>query len=98
MEDFIQLDEEHWCVGENINHIQLLWKENWDEKGELQNICEGDFVLWMPKSTKIKGGKFKLPWKGPYKMHKVFNNNIVELTILGDGEVERVNINKFISF
>jgi len=52
----------------------------------------------MPKSTKIKEGKFKLPWKGPYKMHKVFNNNIVELTILGDDEVERVNINKLISF
>ncbi len=33
MEDFIRLDEKHWCVGENINHIQLLRKENWDEKG-----------------------------------------------------------------
>jgi hypothetical protein len=48
----------------------------------------------MPKLTKIKGGKFKLPWKGLYKVHKVFNNNIVKLTTLGDDEVERVNINK----
>jgi hypothetical protein len=60
MEHLIRLDEEHWCVGENINHIQLLQKENWNEKGKLKNICEGDLVLWMPKSTKIK-----LPWKGP---------------------------------
>ncbi len=25
---------------------------------------EGELVLWMPKATKIKGGKFTLPWKG----------------------------------
>jgi len=65
-----------------------------DGKGKLKSICEGDLVLWMPKITKIKGGKFKLPWKGSYKMHKAFNNNNVELITLGDDEVERVNINK----
>jgi hypothetical protein len=48
----------------------------------------------MPKTNKIKGGKFKLPWKGPYKVHNFFNNNIVELTTFSDDEVERVNINK----
>jgi hypothetical protein len=94
MEDPIQLDEKHWRVGDNINHIQLLQKENWDEKGKFKNICEGDLILWMPKSTKIKGGKFKLPWKGPYKICKAFNNNTIKLTTLGDDEVERVNINK----
>jgi hypothetical protein len=47
----------------------------------------------MLKTTTIKGGIFKLPWKGPYKEHKTFNNNNVELIILGDDEVERVNIN-----
>jgi hypothetical protein len=45
MEHLIRLDEEHWCVGENINHIQLLQKENWNEKGKFKNICEGDLVL-----------------------------------------------------
>ncbi len=69
-------------------------KGNWDERGKFKNICEDDLVLWMLKSTKIKGGKFKVPWKGPYKMHKALNNNIVELTTQGDDEVERVNINK----
>jgi len=48
----------------------------------------------MPKTTKIKGGKLKLPWKGPYKVYKTFNNNTFELTTLGDDEVERININK----
>jgi hypothetical protein len=48
----------------------------------------------MPKSIKIKGGKFKLPWKGPYKVGKTFNNNIVKLTTHGNDEVERVNNNK----
>jgi hypothetical protein len=46
------------------------------------------------KTTKIKGGKLKLTWKGPYKVHKTFNNNIIELTTLGDDEAEKVNINK----
>jgi hypothetical protein len=54
MEDLIQLDEECWRVGENINHIHLLRKENWDEKGKLKNIYESDLVLLMPKSIKIK--------------------------------------------
>jgi hypothetical protein len=58
MEDLIRLDEECWCVGENINHIQLLQKENWDEKRKLKNIYDGDLILWLPKSTKIKGRKF----------------------------------------
>ncbi len=88
------MDEERWYVGENINHIQLFKKENWDEKGKLKSMYEGDLVLRMPKTIKIKGGKFRLPWKGPYKVRKFFNNNIVELTSLGDDEVERVNINK----
>jgi hypothetical protein len=48
----------------------------------------------MPKSNKIEGGKFELPWKGPYKVHNFFNNNTVKLTTLGDDEVEKVNINK----
>jgi hypothetical protein len=34
-------------------------KGKWDEKGKFKNFCEGDLVLWMPKSIKIKGGKFK---------------------------------------
>jgi hypothetical protein len=38
----------------------------------------------MPESTKIKGGKFKLPLKGPYKMCKAFNNDTIKLTTLGD--------------
>jgi len=39
IEDLIQLDEDCWH-DENINHIHLLRKENWDEKGKLKNIYE----------------------------------------------------------
>ncbi len=28
MENLIRLDEKHWRASENINHIQLLQKEN----------------------------------------------------------------------
>ncbi len=94
MEDWIQLDEECWCVSENINHMQFPRKENWDRKGKIKSFDEGDLMLWMPKTTKTKGGKFRLPWKGPYKVHNFFNNNIMALTSLGDDEVERVNVNK----
>ncbi len=93
-EDLIRLHEEHWHASENINHIQLLRKENWDEKRKFKNIYEDDLVLWMPKSTNFKGGKYKLPWKGPYKVHKAFSNNFVELTTLGDDEIKRINIIK----
>jgi hypothetical protein len=27
---------------------------------------EGELILWMLKTTKIKGGKFTLPWKGTF--------------------------------
>lgn len=48
----------------------------------------------MLKKTKIKKGKFRLSWQGPYKVQKIFDNNIVELSTMGNDGVERVNINK----
>jgi len=48
----------------------------------------------MLKATKIKGGKFTLPWKGPFKVQFFFYNNIVELSTMSDEGVERLNVNK----
>jgi hypothetical protein len=47
--------------------------EGW--KREIKSFKEVELVLWMFKATKIKGGKFTLPWKGPFKIQKVFDNN-----------------------
>ncbi len=69
-------------------------KEKKDEKGRMKSYKERELIFWMPKVTKIKGGKFTLPWKGPFKIQKVFDNNIVELPTISDEGVERVNINK----
>jgi hypothetical protein len=52
MEDLIQLDEERWCVGENINHMQFLKKENWFGKGKIKSFDEGDLVYGCPKLLK----------------------------------------------
>jgi len=52
---------------EKINHIQLLCKEQRDEKWEDKKF-KGEFVRRMLKITKIKGGKFMLPWKGLFKI------------------------------
>ncbi len=60
----------------------------------MKNFKEGKLVLWMPKAMKIKGGKVKLLWKGPYKVQKVFNNNMVELSTLSNDDMEKININK----
>jgi hypothetical protein len=48
----------------------------------------------MFKATKIKGGKFTLPWKGPFKIEKVFDNNTMELSTISDEGVKKVTINK----
>jgi hypothetical protein len=48
----------------------------------------------MPKATKIKGGKFTLPWNGPFKIQKMFDNNTMELSTISNEGVKRVNINK----
>jgi hypothetical protein len=45
---------------------------------------EGKLMLWMPKATKFKGGKFRLPCKAPFKVRKMFNNNIVELSTISN--------------
>jgi hypothetical protein len=79
---------------EKKNHIQLLHEEQKDENGKIKSFKEGKLVLWMLKATKIKGGKFTLPWKGPFKIQKMFDNNIVELSTISDEGVERININK----
>jgi hypothetical protein len=47
-----------------------LYKEQRDEKGKIKSFKEGELVLWMPKARKIKGGKFTLPLKGPFKIQK----------------------------
>jgi hypothetical protein len=80
--------------GEIIEHIPLIQKEQWDDKGKIKNFEERKLVLWMPGVTKIIGNKFKFPWEGPYKIHKIFNNNIVELTTMGNDEMGMANINK----
>jgi hypothetical protein len=51
-----------------MNHIQLLQKYQQDDEGKMKTFEEGELVLWMLKATKLKGGKFKLLWKGLYKM------------------------------
>jgi hypothetical protein len=48
----------------------------------------------MLKAMKIKSKKFKLPWKGPYKVQLFFNNNTVELSTLSNDDMEKVNIIK----
>jgi hypothetical protein len=48
----------------------------------------------MPKPTKIKGHKFRLPWKGPFKIQKMFNNNIMESSTISNDDIENININK----
>ncbi len=72
----------------------MLHKEQRDQKGRMKSSKEGELILWMPKATKFKGGKFTLPWKGPFKIQKIFDNNIMELSTISDEWVERVNINK----
>jgi ribosomal protein L18E len=48
----------------------------------------------MPKATEIKGRKFRLPWKGPYKVQRNFNNNMDELSTLSNDDMEKINVNK----
>jgi hypothetical protein len=46
----------------------LLHKEQQDDKRKIESFENGELVLWMPKATKIKRGKFRLPWKGHFKV------------------------------
>jgi hypothetical protein len=41
MEDLFRLDGIHWQAEKNINHIQLLRKEQKDEKGRMKSLKEG---------------------------------------------------------
>ncbi len=54
VEDLFGLDETFWHVGENINHIQLLHKEQTDDQGKIKKF-KGELVLWMLKTTKNEG-------------------------------------------
>jgi hypothetical protein len=60
----------------------------------MKSFTGRELILWMPKATKIKGGKFTLPWKGPFKTQFFFYNNTMELSTINDEGVEIVNINK----
>jgi hypothetical protein len=54
MENLVQLDEERWQASENINHMQLLKKENWDDKRKLKSICEGDLICGCLKQLESR--------------------------------------------
>jgi hypothetical protein len=66
MDDLVHIDEKHWQVEENMNHIYLLKKYQQHDKNKMKSFEEGELILWLPKATKIKGSKFKLPmmWEG----------------------------------
>jgi hypothetical protein len=93
MEDLIKLDEDRWQAKEKILATSNYYKRN---NGMIKGryFEERKLVLWMPRVTKITGNKFKFPWEGPYKIHKIFNNNIVELTTMSNDEMGMENINK----
>ncbi len=61
MENLVLLDEKRIRVRKNIDYIQILRKhKKYDEK-HLKKFKDGDFVLWLPKDSKIKEGKFLFP-------------------------------------
>jgi hypothetical protein len=43
MKDLFRLDETCWQAEKNINHIQLLRKEQKDDKGKIKSSKEGDY-------------------------------------------------------
>ncbi len=47
----------------------------------------------MPKDEKIKQSKFRIPWEGPYKIGKVYTNNIVQLESLRKDDLGTINVN-----
>jgi len=42
--------------------------------------------------------ELKMPWKGPFKVDKVFNNNMVQFFILINDELKNDNVNKLKNF
>ncbi len=46
-----------------------------DKKNE--DLCRRRLYLWMHEDEKIKWGKFCMPWEGPYKVGKIYSNNII---------------------
>ncbi len=69
-------------------------KEQRDEKGKIKSFNEGELVLWMLKARRIKRGKFILPWKVPFKIQKMFDNNMVQLSTINNERAKTININK----
>jgi hypothetical protein len=72
MEELVKLDENNWHARENTNHIQLLQKYQQDDKSKMKHFNEGELVLWMLKTTKIKGKMFKLLYNSHTKSRSKF--------------------------
>jgi hypothetical protein len=73
MDDLVHLDEEHWQVRENMNHIELIKKYQRDDKNKTKSFEESKLVLWLPKATKIKGRS--LSYHG--KVHIKYRKHII---------------------
>lgn len=73
-------------------------KLQFDHGKRMKEFLEGDLVLWMLKDEKIKQGKFRMPWERPYKVGKVYTNNIIKLKSLGKDNLGTLNVNKLKPF
>jgi hypothetical protein len=65
MANLYLLDE--WKEEANYNYEKNQGqRQAWNHQQKTNNFMDGQCVKWHPKEVKIRLGKFKLLWKGPY--------------------------------
>ena len=95
--DDIHLQNEWRQKADEANQRIQQQRQQWFLRGkQAKTFQAGDSVLWYPKEAKIRPGKFKLAWRGPYKVPTTLPNNIVMLVDpwFYDPQAAWVNINK----
>lgn len=70
-------------------------KEVYDRKARDYQFSKGQLVLFYDARHELMPQKLGARWQGPYKIHKIYENNTVKLMELNDEIFKhRVNINK----
>ena len=95
--DDIHLQNEWRQEANEANQRIQQQRQQWFLRGKQAKIFQaGDSILWYPKEAKIRSGKFKLAWRGPYKVQTPLPNNTVLLVDpwFYDPQAAWVNINK----
>lgn len=94
LEELLKIAEIREEGEKRLYHIQELRKKRIEGHRSIQVFKVGSLVLWCRKMAKIKKGKLRMKWEGPFCVDQEWGNGTFSIRSMDGKEQELVNGNK----